>query len=359
MARPRSILGLLFRLLTLHAGRRTVWCAAAGAAIVVALVWPRHGAPPAPAAPPGGLQLAVLRDGFAVTHPTDGGRRVIELDREGRERGTLIARHGEDQRVVGTSVGPAVAWQDARKVRFVRLSDDRDLGTWGKSVRQLCDGVASNDARFAVGWLEGDDTVWIVHGPATTAGADDAAGADGTGALEVAAAPGERMRSDWCGVASADQNVALFWRNADKLHFGMCTKRRCSGLFASYKLDHRLPILGFGCLGNACLVAWRDDAGKARIALLSEMGRSRWNKLLDATGDRVSIIGVGGDALAVGYAGAAGAEVVRFDRKGTATALWRDAAATGAPSLTWSSGRLLIARYHGTELAYETIALAR
>src|SRR5437868_4933144 len=182
MARPRSILGLLFRLLTLHAGRRAPWFAAAGVAImvaivvaiVVALVWPRNAAPPAPAAPPGGLQLAVVRDGFVVTHPTDGGRRVIELDREGRERGTLITRHGEDQRVVGTSVGPAVAWEEARKVRFVRVSDDRDLGTWGKSVRQLCDGVASNDARFAVGWLEADDTVWIVHGPLVAGGPADA-----------------------------------------------------------------------------------------------------------------------------------------------------------------------------------------
>lgn len=356
MARPRSILGLLFRLLTLYAPRRGRWLAAAAAVIVGALVWPRHGEPPPSAAAPPGLQLAVLRDGFAVTHPGDGGRRVIELDRDGRARGATVVRHGDDQRVVGTAIGAAVGWQEARSLRFVRISDDRDLGTWGKSVRQLCDGVASNDARFAVGWLESDDAVWIVHGPLTTGEGD--AGADAAGdAFEAVAAPG-RVRNDWCGVASADQNVALFWRNADKLHFGMCTKRRCSGLFATYKLDHRLPILGFGCLGNACLVAWRDDAGQARIALLSEMGRSRWNKLLDATGDRVSVIGVG-DTLVVGYASAAGAVVERFDRKGNATALWRDAAATGAPSLAWSSGRLLIARYHGGELGHETIALAR
>ena len=355
MARPRSILGLLFRLLTLYARRGALWYAAAGLAVTVALAWP-HGAPHAPAAPPGGLQLAVQRDGFLLSHPTDSGRRVIDVDRDGRERGTMITRHDDDQRVVGTSAGPAVAWEEARKLRFVRISDDRDLGTWGKTVRQLCDGVGSNDARFAVGWLEGDDTVWIVHGPIATENGAEAA--DPAAALEVVA-PGELARNDWCGVASAEKNVALFWRNADKLHFGMCTKRRCSGLFATYKLDHRLPILGFGCLSNACLVAWRDDAGKARIALLSEMGRSRWNKLLDTAGDRVSIIGVGDGALAVGYLGPAGAVVERFDRNGTVTSLWRDAAATGAPTLTWSSGRLLIARYQGASLGYETIALAR
>ena len=357
MARPRSILGLLFRLSTLYARRGALWYAVAGLALIVVLAWPR-GEPRAPAAAPGELQLAVLRDGFLVTHPTDGGRRVIDVDRDGRERGTMIARHGDDQRVVGTSVGPAVAWEEARKLRFVRISDDGDLGTWGKSVRQLCDGVGSNDERFAVGWLEGDDTVWIVHGPIARQGAAGAAAADAPSTLEVVA-PGELVRNDWCGVASAEKNVALFWRSADKLHFGMCTKRRCSGLFATYKLDHRFPILGFGCLSNACLVAWRDEANQARIALLSEMGRSRWNKLLDTTGDRVSIIGVGDGALAVGYFGPAGAVVERFDRNGTVASLWRDAAATGAPTLRWSSGRLLIARHQGTALAYETIALAR
>jgi hypothetical protein len=351
------MLGLLFRLLTLYAPRNALWYAVAGLAVVLALAWPRSD-PPGPAARPSGLQLAVQRDGFLVSYPTDGGRRVIDVDRDGRERGTMITRRGEDQRIVGTSTGPAVAWEEARKLRFVRIADDRDLGTWGKTVRQLCDGVGSNDQRFAVGWLEGDDTVWIVHGPTATEGG---AATDGeAGALELVA-PGELVRNDWCGVASAEKNVALFWRSADKLHFGMCTKRRCSGLFATYKLDHRLPILGFGCLSNACLVAWRDDGNHARIALLSEMGRSRWNKVLDTAGDQVSIVGVGvGDgALAVGYLGPAGAAVDRFDRNGTVTALWRDAAATGAPTLSWSSGRLLIARYQGTALAYETIALAR
>jgi hypothetical protein len=31
-------------------------------------------------------QPSVLRDGFVVSHPADGGRRVIELDPQGAER---------------------------------------------------------------------------------------------------------------------------------------------------------------------------------------------------------------------------------------------------------------------------------
>jgi hypothetical protein len=313
------------------------------------LVWPRHRREDRAAG--AGLQLAVLKDGFAVTHLVAGGRRVIELDAQGRERHATTVRHGDDQRVIGTSTGTAVAWQDGKKLRLARIDDGRDLGTWGKSVRQLCEGVATSDARFAVGWLESDDAVWIVHGP--VAAAMDAE------AFELPLPDAELVRSSWCGVASADQNVALFWRTADKLKFQMCTKRRCSGLVASFRLDVRLPILGFGCLGNACLVATRDDAGNARVTLLTETSKSKWVRPLDTPPETVSILGIGDRAFAVGYLTRAGAEVVRFDRDGKATSLWRDPAATSAPALAWSSGQLLIARHRGQALIHETIPLAR
>jgi hypothetical protein len=35
---------------------------------------------------PSETALGVLRDGFVVSHPADGGRRVIELDPQGAER---------------------------------------------------------------------------------------------------------------------------------------------------------------------------------------------------------------------------------------------------------------------------------
>jgi hypothetical protein len=123
-----------------------------------------------------------------------------------------------------------------RSIDVVRVEDDRDLETWGKAVRQLCDGVASNDERFAVGWLEADDTVWIVHGPVAAGELAD------TGGLLASSAG--LARTDWCGVASAEQNVALLWREADRLVFTMCTKKGCSGLPARFKLERRLPIQG-------------------------------------------------------------------------------------------------------------------
>ena len=333
----------------LHARRRPVWALAAACLLCTVLAWPRHHREaPAEGA---GLQLAVLQDGFAVTHPADGGRRVIELDASGRERHATTVRHGDDQRIIGTSAGTAVAWQEGKKLRLVRIEDDRDMGTWGKAVRQLCEGVATNYARFAVGWLESDDAVWIVHGPV-------AAKADAE-ALELPLPAAELARSSWCGIASADQNVALFWRAADRLKFQMCTRRRCSGLIASFRLDPRLPILGFGCVSNACLVAARDEAGNARIALLTETSKSKWTRPLDAPSQTISILGLGDRAFAVGYLTRTGAEVLRLDRDGKATPLWRDPAATSTPALAWSSGRLLIARYRGQALVHETIPLAR
>jgi hypothetical protein len=351
MARPRSILGLLFHLMRLYARRRPVWTAAAACLVVAALVWPRHH--DAGRAAGAGLQLAVLHDGFAITHPGDGGHRVIELDRQGQERRATTVRHGDDPRVVGTRAGAAVAWQDGQKVRLALVDGDKGLSTWGKSVRQLCEGVASNDTRFAIGWLESDDRVWIVHGPVAEGEAEVAE------AIELPLPAPDAVRSEWCGVASAGDNVTMFWRDADKLKFGMCTRRRCSGLIATFKLDRRLPIIGFGCVDNACLVATRDDAGHARVALLTETSKLKWTKPLDASSGAVSILGVGDRGFVVGQLTRDGAEVLRFDRNGAATSLWRDGAATSAPALAWSSGRLLIARHHGDTLVHETLALAR
>lgn len=314
--------------------------------VAIWVVWPRHhdgAAPPA-------LQVAVHKDGFLVTHAGDGGRRVIELDTQGTARRTLALADGGDRRVVGTSIGTASAWLENKKLRIARVEDGLDMGTWGKSVRRLCDGVASNDARFGVAWLEADDALWVVFGPVSPAGADDAS------ALELAPPDEPLARTDWCGVASAERNVALFGRSGDRLRFFMCSKR-CSSLGGSFKLDHRLPILGFGCLRDVCLVAARDAGGVARVALLTLTSKSKWTKPLDAV-STVSIIGVGDRSFAVGYATKDGSEVVRLGRDGAVSPIWRDAASTTAPSLVWSSGRLLIAHHRGGALVHETIALA-
>jgi hypothetical protein len=350
MARPRSIPGLLFHLAALHVERRPGWCAAVLALVLAGLSWPPHSGERG-RAHDGGLQGAVLRDGFALTYAVDGARHVIDLDALGTVRRERTLQVPGELRVVGTRLGAAVAWEDRKRIRLTRAEDDLDMGTWGRSVRQLCDGVASNASRFAVGWLEADDTVWIVHGQLDAS--DQIAERD----AEPIATGVALARNDWCGVASAEHNVALMWRSGDRLTITMCTKKACSNLPVSFTLERRLPILGVGCLRTACLLATPDEAGRARLTLVTTTGRSKWNQPLDTAPQGVSIVGVGDRAFAVGYAAPGGAEVITIDRDGKVAPVWRDRASNRAPALAWSSGRLLIAHYHGERAVGETIAL--
>lgn len=359
MARPRSIPGLLFHLATLHVERRPGACAAV-LAIVLALgaaLWlrPAERAPIA-RAPGGGLQGAVLVDGFAFAQPAAGGDgyRVVDVDPEGKARRERTLPVTE-LRVVGTRVGAAAAWQDGKRLRLVRVEDDREMGTWGRSMRQMCDGVASNATRFAVAWLEADDTVWFVHGPL-------AAEAGEAGAALAQATPIDARaltRNDWCGVAAAEDKIALLWREGDRLSLTMCSQKACSGLPVSFKLERRIPLLGVGCLRTMCVVATPDEAGKTRVSLVTTTGRSKWSHTLEGAWGPVSIVGVGDRAFAVGYATPDGARVDRFDRDGEAAQVWRDRASHQPPGLAWSSGRLLVAHYHGDRAVGQTVDLAR
>lgn len=313
----------------------------------------RHGAV-VPAAN-GVVQASVLSDGFAVTHSERGGHRIVELDANAVEQDAFSTQVADDVRAVGTRVGTAIAWQEGRKLRLVRGKDDRDLGTWGSSVRQLCEGFASNDLRFAVGWLESDDNVWIVHGPLAKAAAEPAAASLAvTADAPAAAAP----RNAWCGIASAENNVAMLWRGGDRLNILMCGKKRCDGLPGVVTLDLRVAILGFGCLRNACLIASRDTDGTL-LSYVTTSGRTKWTRPIAPSSAKVSILGYGDRAFAVGYVDDGGARVLRFDTAGASSPLWQDAASTEPPALAWSSGRLLIARHRGGALAHDVIAAPR
>lgn len=305
------------------------------------------------------VQLAVLSDGFALSQPSASGYRVTELERDGRDRRALPPRELAELRVVGTSSGTAGGWRIGNRLVLRRLADDADGGTWGKSVRQLCDGVGSNDARFAIGWLEADGAVWIVHGPTVrNAGGPDAA--------ELLASPAstpeqaQHAQPSWCGIASAEQNVAMLWRTGDQLHILMCNKKRCGSLPGKIKLDRRRPILGFGCLRTACLIATRDEAGQPRVTYITDAGRSKWSLPIHPASEVVSIVGYSDGAFAVGYATpGSGPEVVRIDTAGKSSLLWRDEAAHGAPAVAWSAGQLLIAHRHGDRIVNEVIPVAR
>ena len=82
----------------LHARRWPVWALAAAClavAVLAVLAWdmlarPRHHGDARVGH--GGIQLAVLHDGFALTYPADGGRRVIEIDAQGRARRATVSK---------------------------------------------------------------------------------------------------------------------------------------------------------------------------------------------------------------------------------------------------------------------------
>jgi hypothetical protein len=339
---------LVFYLPALHVERRLGRYAAVAALVFAGLVSSRLGGERHAARGHLDLQAAVLKDGFALTYIGDAGRRVVELDPQGQHRHEVALRLVDALRLVGAQRGAVVGSLRDEKLRLARVDDITREVPWGKSVRQLCDGVATNSLRFGIAWLEADDTVWFVHGPLTAAASDQ-------GGAEPIALPG-LARNDWCGVASAEHNIALMWRSGDRMSFTMCSKKACSNLPASYTLDRRPPILGAGCLRNMCLLATRDTDGTARLSLLSTTGRSRWSRPLPVSGP-VSIVGVGDRAFAVGYETMDGAVVLKLDRDGKATPVWRDPD-TSAPVLAWSSGRLLIARFRGDSLEHDTVALA-
>ncbi|HEY5923731.1 MAG TPA: hypothetical protein VIV11_18745 [Kofleriaceae bacterium] len=288
-----------------------------------------------------GGQAAVLSDGFAFYD----GHRVTELDRKGTQRKQhAFARDGE-VRIIGTPRGPEAGFIESKKVKLVRVSTG--TGTvWGKSVRMLCEGVATNDERFAVGWLEADDSVWFVHGDtrAQRTEADVVAPDDVVAASE----PGIADPKTWCGIASAHDLVALFWRGRDRLLMQTCTRKKCSNVSATIAFDRNETLLGFGCLRNVCLLAARDRSGKARLQLVTEAGSTKWKKPLETDKLEVSIVGAGDNAFAVGYSTDSASEVLRVDRKGTFTKLWQGPPSPHAPALAWSRDQLLVGHPSGS-----------
>jgi hypothetical protein len=291
-------------------------------------------------APAASLQSAVTSDGFLIAHGAACSWRVATIDTHGNRTDDIALDRSGDVRVVGTTAGAAAAWQDGKRIKLASVGTGKELGSWGKAVQHLCDGVASNDARFAVGWLEADQTVWIVHGPTSRQ------------ALAAAVAP----KTDWCGVASAEDNVAMLWRENDRLLLTMCNEKGCSSLVAGFGLERKLPVIGFGCVEDSCLVAARDAAGAARLALVTTRAKTQWTKPLERAKSAISIVGVGNRSFAAAYATRDGAEVVRVARDGTMTSVWRGAVAT-APVVSWSSGRLLVAYMRDHELLHDVIPL--
>ncbi|HEY5943951.1 MAG TPA: hypothetical protein VIV40_00590 [Kofleriaceae bacterium] len=282
------------------------------------------------------VQAAVLKDGFAVRS----GQRVVDIDRKGNQRKQYSLEHTGDVRLLGPASGTAAVWIESKKVRLVRLATGKSVAVFGQSARMLCEGAATNDERFAAGWLEADDSVWFVHGDTRVKRSDEASSVE---IDEPVMVPATADRKNWCGIASAQDLIALFWRDRDRLLIQTCTRKKCAGIAGSVAFDRNDTLLGFGCVRNACLLAARGKQGKSRLQFVTESGSTKWTKELDITQLEVAIIGAGPDAFAIGYSTAESSDVLRVDRKGSTTRVWHGPPSGGAPALAWSNGQLLVA----------------
>ena len=290
------------------------------------------------------LQTAVLASGFVVLEGARTDRHVIETDRDGALAGRravpVIAPHA---RVVGTSAGTAMSWLGADKLHLALVTGDGKLGEvslWGKKVTQLCDGTASNAQRWGVGWLEKDGRVWVLHGP-TSQRAQDASASALTDSTATA--------TTWCGVTSAGSNIALVWRETGNRTFiNFCGPNSCESNVYRVPVNQKHDLKGIACTQTSCLVALRDDAGKAHLGWMTAKGKVVWSKALtDATPEsEFSLVAAGANAFAVGYTASEGATVSRVIESGSMVRAWADPYSHATPALAWANDRLLVAHRH-------------
>ena len=303
---------------------------------VVAVWWLRRDAapPPAPAQP---VMAAVTPTGFAaLVGPRDvhDSWRIVEVSRTGESEGQRALRVAAQVRLVGTARGPAVGWLDGAHVKLATLDQDgrpENITTWGKRARQLCDGAASNEQRFGIGWLEADGRVWFVHGMLGQL-------ASASEAREVATA------SEWCGIASADRNIALVWRDNGRLVMNFCGTKGCANELVNVPLDRGDVLLDFGCVGNACLFSVSDKRGDAKLVRVTSKGRVLVRPLPDAARDTgIRVTGAGGGAFALAYLAADRRTTIRrLDLDGNFTHVYHLEAADLAPAIAWAADRLLV-----------------
>ena len=274
----------------------------------------------------------MLSDGFALLAD----KHVVEFDREGNKQHEMPLRLDRGNvRFVGTRAGTAVGWQDGKRMKLAILDADgntNDDSTWGKNVKDLCDGVATNEHRFGIGWLESDGKVWFVHGPMDRMAGD---------VMEDVDAP---AKASWCGIASAEQNVALIFREGSRILMNFCTKKKCTSLVTKVPIDTKDTLLGFGCVRDSCLFATRDKHGTTKLHRVTEGGRSISKALEHARPDSpVSIVGAGDRAFAIAYVSTDNnATIQRVAVDGTFTNVWHFDGEP-APSLAWSGGKLFVA----------------
>lgn len=279
-------------------------------------------------------QAAVLADGFAVLAD----KQIREYDRAGNKQHDMPLRLDRGNvRFVGTRSGAAVGWQDGKKIKLAILDSNGhtdDASTWGKNVKQLCDGAATNEHRFGIGWLENDGKVWFVHGPMDRLGPDDA-----VAPLEL-----PTTKASWCGIASAEQNVTLLFREGSRILMNFCTRKQCSSLVVKVPIDTKDTLLGWGCVRDSCLFATRDKHGTTKLHRVTEKGRALTRELEHARPDSpISIVGAGTRAFAIAYVAVDNNAVIqRVGVDGTFGNVWHWNGEP-TPSLAWAADKLFVA----------------
>ena len=296
------------------------------------------------------IQPAVLRDGFAVGESWAFMPVVREVDRDG----TL--RFYEDMpvdslhsRVVGTSAGTALAWLEDQRAKFALIDEDGELGEpsmWGSEVNRLCDGVASSNQRFGIGWQE-PRALWLLHGPVQR-------GDLRTTALRVRAG---KAPIEWCGIASADDLVALFWREDAHMFISMCANHCSAAMPLQIDADN---LLAFGCVRDGCAIAYVDHDTQTKLGWFTASGELVWTKPLGGTGfAHVSIANAGPRAVVASFRAPRAPTIFSVTREGMVP-VWTDPDRPFVPAVVWSDDVLLIA--HRSEdlnsLSFEVMPLA-
>lgn len=361
MPRPRSLFGLVAYLAALYLRKHPVAAAvvACGCAALIAIGVRSAADVRAPGSSAPGLQVATLRDGFVIAEQHGDVHHVREVERSGSLRHAIeVAQRASAARVVGARNGTVFAWLAGKKLRLALVGDDGRLGapsTWGRSATQLCDGVATGDHRFGVGWLERDGRVWFVHGPT------GAALATAVPATEVPASGAEATaRISWCGIAAADDHIALFWREGTRVFLNMCSEKGCSALITRVPLHADHELIAYGCVRDECAAAFRKPDGSTHLGWFDLRGKVAWSRpLAAAAGSRIAMATAGPRAIAVSYVGAHGAEVVRVTRAGAFHRVWSEPAAHEAPALAWSRDRLLVAHRREGVVSTAVVKLPR
>ena len=304
----------------------------------------------------GGLQVAVLPDGFAVIAGAPSDRHLGALDRDGHPMyHRAVPVSAAEARVVGTAQGPAIGWVENRKVELARVSGDGELSnrtSWGKRVKQMCYGAASNEHNFGIGWLENDGRVWVVWGPTSSSASAWTVPADV-----------EMTSTAWCAVASAGTKLALVWADQhNRIVLNLCGKKGCEQTLTRLPLTKKQSLERLACSETACLLLYRDERSALQLGWMTTKGKLTWSRpIADAAdGTGFSLTAAGDRAFVVGYVTREGATATRVIEGGSMVRAWADPSSWNDPVVTWANDRLLVARSDGDrQVRTDVVALPR